>query len=303
MAEPASQPDRAAMMKILLPLGAVAFLVVVVAVLWSMSGPGLAMSDGSDGSENDSGLSMVTEGVRFRDLREGSGNAVKHGDSIKVKYKGWLTNGVVFDSNDLAGFSLNNVIPGWREGLVGLRAGGIRKLVISPEKGYGSVESGKIPANSTLIFEVTLISIDPPGKTPGLAPERPTRPVPTTLSDGTKPGDEDAKLIEVTPGLKYRDLKPGNGTRTAEGATVVVDYTGWFLDGASFDSSLEKSNPATFSLAGGVIQGWMTGIPGMMPGGVRKLVISPNLAYGATGRGKVPPNATLVFEIELIEAK
>lgn len=299
MAEPANQPDRAAMMRILLPLGAIAFVVVVVAVLWSMSGAGITMSDGSNGTENDSALVTVTEGVKYRDLREGTGDAVKHGETVKVKYKGWLTNGAVFDSNEHE-FSLGGVIKGWSEGIPGMRVSGVRKLVISPEAGYGSADSGKIPANSTLIFEVALISVTPPGK----GGARPSRKVPETLSDGTKPGDEDAKLIEVTPGLKYRDLKPGNGTRTPEGATVVVDYTGWLTNGTSFDSSLPTPKPATFVIGSGVIPGWQKGIPGMMPGGVRKLVISPDLAYGAQGSGsKVPPNATLVFEIELVDAK
>ena len=298
MAEPGNQPDRAAMMKILLPAGAVAVVVVLVAVLWSMSGAGLTMSDGSNGTENDPALVPAAEGVKYRDLREGSGDAVKHGEKVKVKYKGWLTDGTVFDSNDAAEFSLNGVIKGWRDGIPGMRAGGVRKLVISPDAGYGSAPSGKIPGDSTLIFEVTLISVSPAGKNA----RPPKSEKPTTLSDGTAPGADDPKLIEVVPGLKYRDLKEGNGTKTAEGATVTIDYTGWLLNGQPFDSSWINPEPATFPL-GGLVRGWQMGIPGMKPGGVRKLVIGPELAYGNQPKQGIPPGSTLVFEIQLYEAR
>ena len=301
MAEPGNQPDRAAMMKILLPLGAVAFLVVVAAVLWDMSGAGVTMSDGSNGTDNDTALSQAAEGVRYRDLREGAGDPVKPGDKVKVKYKGWLTDGTVFDSNDTADFLLDPtaLIQGWCDGIPGMRSGGVRKLVVSPEKGYGPVPKGKIPPNSTLIFEILLISISPPGKD-----SRPGRTPPTTLSDKTLPGDDDPKLIEVVPGLKYRDIKVGNGTRVPEGATVRVDYTLWLLNGKPIDSSLPQPKPATFSLAGDLIEGWKKGIPGMMPGGVRKLVVSPELGYAnRTDRPGIPPGSTLVFEIELVESK
>jgi peptidylprolyl isomerase len=286
------------MMKILLPAGAVAAVVVVVAVLWSMSGAGITMSDGSNGTENDPALVPVTEGVKYRDLREGAGNPVKHGEKVKVKYKGWLTDGTVFDSSDATEFSLNGVIKGWREGIPGMKAGGVRKLVISPDAGYGSAPSGKIPGDSTLIFEVTLITTSPAGK--NARPAKPEKP--KTLSDTTAPGADDPGLIEVIPGLKYRDIKVGNGTKTAEGATVTIDYTGWLLNGQPFDSSVINPEPATFPL-GSLIPGWQKGIPGMMPGGIRKLVIGPELGYRNQKKGDIPPGSTLVFEIELYEAR
>lgn len=300
MADPASQPDKRAMVKMLLPMGAVALLVVVVAVLWTMSGAGVVMSDGSNGTANDPNLSVASDGVRYRDLREGTGNAVKQGDTVRVKYKGWLTDGSVFDAQEFMEFRLDQVIDGWAEGMLGMRMGGTRKLVVAPEKGYGTQVKTGIPSNSTLIFEITLISIAPPGK--GGPASRTPRMVPDKLSDGTAPGDDDPKLIEVRPGLKYRDLKEGNGTRVPEGATITIDYTGWLMNGTSFDSSLPRSSPSTFAL-GGLIAGWQMGIPGMMPGGVRKLVIAPELGYGSIRKGDIPPGSTLVFEIELIESK
>lgn len=104
-------------------------------------------------------------------------------------------------------------------------------------------------------------------------------------------------------GLKYDDLIEGEGADAAAGQRVVVHYTGWLTDGRKFDSSLDRNDPFSFVLgAGRVIRGWDEGVQGMKVGGKRKLTIPPQLGYGATGAGGViPPNATLVFEVELLE--
>lgn len=104
-------------------------------------------------------------------------------------------------------------------------------------------------------------------------------------------------------GLKYEDLTEGQGEAAAAGQRVKVHYTGWLTDGSKFDSSLDRNDPFSFSLgAGHVIRGWDEGVQGMKVGGKRKLTIPPQLGYGAAGAGGViPPNATLVFEVELLE--
>ncbi len=106
-------------------------------------------------------------------------------------------------------------------------------------------------------------------------------------------------------GLKYEDLAAGEGTAAAAGDTVVVHYTGWLTDGTQFDSSLDRREPFSFPLGGGrVIRGWDEGVAGMKVGGRRRLTIPPQLGYGAAGAGGViPPNATLVFEVELLEIR
>ena len=106
-------------------------------------------------------------------------------------------------------------------------------------------------------------------------------------------------------GLKYTDDQVGTGAEALTGKTVVVHYTGWLTDGTKFDSSKDRNQPFSFPLGGGrVIKGWDEGVAGMKVGGKRTLTIPPDLGYGARGAGGViPPNATLKFEVELLDVK
>jgi FKBP-type peptidyl-prolyl cis-trans isomerase FkpA len=108
----------------------------------------------------------------------------------------------------------------------------------------------------------------------------------------------------TTPsGLIIEDLNVGEGESAASGRNVTVHYTGWLTDGKKFDSSKDRNSPFEFPLgAGHVIKGWDEGVQGMKVGGMRKLTIPPALGYGSRGAGGViPPDATLVFEVELLE--
>ena len=109
-------------------------------------------------------------------------------------------------------------------------------------------------------------------------------------------------LQTTASGLQYEDLVVGDGAEAQAGQQVKVHYTGWLTDGTKFDSSLDRGTPFGFALGGGmVIRGWDEGVQGMKIGGKRKLVIPPEIGYGARGAGGViPPNATLVFEVELL---
>jgi FKBP-type peptidyl-prolyl cis-trans isomerase len=104
--------------------------------------------------------------------------------------------------------------------------------------------------------------------------------------------------------LQFEDVVVGTGPAAQTGQTVSVHYTGWLLDGTKFDSSVDRGTPFEFTLGvGSVIQGWDEGVVGMQVGGKRMLTIPPELGYGSIDRGTIPPNSTLIFEVELLEIK
>jgi FKBP-type peptidyl-prolyl cis-trans isomerase FkpA len=126
------------------------------------------------------------------------------------------------------------------------------------------------------------------------------------------PPTKDSKLDASPKQLQKIDVKQGTGAEAVSGRPVIVHYTGWLYDpaapgnkGAKFDSSVDRKVPFGFYLGEGkVIKGWDDGVVGMKVGGKRTLVIPPDQAYGAKGAGNViPPNATLIFDVELIEVK
>lgn len=110
-------------------------------------------------------------------------------------------------------------------------------------------------------------------------------------------------IVTTPSGLQIEDIIVGSGPTAVSGQHVIVHYTGWLADGKKFDSSVDRNEPFRFPLDGRhVIAGWEEGVPGMSVGGIRKLTIPAELAYGARGAGKlIPPHAKLVFEIELLD--
>ena len=112
-------------------------------------------------------------------------------------------------------------------------------------------------------------------------------------------------MTTTDSGLQYEDLVEGTGQTAKAGDSVRVHYTGWLTDGTKFDSSKDRNRPFAFQIgAGRVIKGWDEGVAGMKAGGKRKLHIPPALGYGARGAGgAIPPNADLVFEVELLKIR
>jgi peptidylprolyl isomerase len=212
------------------------------------------------------------DALQIEDLVVGTGATAEEGDNVTVHYTGWLTNGTEFDSSKKHGkpfsFTLGagQVIKGWDQGVAGMKVGGKRKLTIPPSLGYGPRAQGKIPANSTLIFEVEMVDV---------------------------------------PKVDIEVLKQGDGPTVKRGQTAVVHYTGRLKSGKKFDSSLDRGTPFEFPIgAGRVIKGWDIGVEGMAVGEKRRLTIPPSLGYGARGAGGViPPNATLIFDVELVGIK
>ena len=232
-------------------------------------------------------MTTTPSGLQYEDVVLGTGATAQSGQSVTVHYTGWLHDaaapngrGRKFDSSKDRGdpfeFDLDAgmVIRGWDEGVQGMQVGGTRVLTIPPELGYGARGAGGvIPPNATLVFEVELLP----------TPERPS--------------------------LQMTDVVEGTGTTAQAGHSVTVHYTGWLFDetapqqrGRKFDSSKDRGDPFAFDLGSGmVIAGWDQGVQGMKVGGTRVLVIPAHLGYGARGAGGViPPNATLVFEVDLL---
>src|ERR1700693_3995908 len=128
---------------------------------------------------------------------------------------------------------------------------------------------------------------------------------PATKPTASGPTKVTGVPTKTASGLEYWDIKVGTGAVAQIGQHVKVDYTGWLTNGKKFDSSVGTGKPFDFMLgASQVIKGWDEGVGGMKVGGKRQLRIPPNLAYGAAGSpGAIPPNATLIFDVQLVDVK
>jgi peptidylprolyl isomerase len=218
-------------------------------------------------------LITTSSGLQYEDLVVGTGASPAPTDIVTVHYTGTLQDGTVFDASRTHGgpvsFPLNQVIKGWTEGVGSMKVGGTRKLVIPPQLGYGSRAQGPIPANSTLTFVVELLEIP-----------------------------------NETPQVKIEDTQVGTGAEAVPGKTLSVHYTGKLENGQIFDSSVGKA-PLSFVLGDGqLIPGFEQGVTGMKVGGKRVITIPPSLGYGEQGVGEaIPPNSTILFELELVDVK
>jgi peptidylprolyl isomerase len=231
-------------------------------------------------------------GLKYTVTELGKGKKVEVGDKVSVHYTGKLTNGTKFDSskdrNQPFSFKVGagQVIRGWDEGLRLLNVGDKAVFTIPPTIGYGDRDMGTIPPNSTLIFDIEVLDAVAPIKA-----------VPFVVKG--------KDTLTTASGLKYIIIKKGDGAQAEVGKTVDVHYTGYFMDGRVFDSSIERGEPISFGCGQAqVIKGWDEGIALMKVGDKMRMIIPSELAYGANGAGGViPPNATLIFDVELMGVK
>jgi len=221
-------------------------------------------------------------GLASKVLQAGTGTVhPKRDSSVRVHYTGWTTDGAMFDSSVARGesivFRLDQVIPGWTEGVQLMVAGEKRRLWIPSELAYDGAPGAP---QGMLVFDVELIDVlEPPA-----VPEDVAGP----------PDDAD----RAPSGLAFRVLQPGTGTSKPDhDDTVTVHYTGWTTDGRLFDSSLTRGEPATFPIAD-TVPGFREGVQLMVEGEKRRLWIPEDLGYaGQPGA----PRGMLVFDVELVK--
>ena len=237
-------------------------------------------------------LTTTASGLKFSDLTTGDGAEVQAGDTVTNRFSIWvqaegddqyITSSIGNDPLTFVQGAGDTVFKGWEEGVLGMKVGGKRQLIVPAELGLGATGGNGIPPNATLVMEVELTDV--------------AKPPEMTKVD-------EADYTTTSSGLQYFDIVTGDGAAPTPGQTVVVNYSGWLEDGTLFDSSVTRGQPFSFALGtGGVIPGWDEGLATMKVGGVRQLRIPAALAYGDTGSGAIPPGATLIFDVELLDVQ
>ncbi|MDX1413230.1 MAG: FKBP-type peptidyl-prolyl cis-trans isomerase [Candidatus Promineifilaceae bacterium] len=235
-------------------------------------------------------LETTDSGLQYYDIEEGDGDVPEEGGTVATDYTIWVKeedgNKFIVTSKDSGPInftvgSIDTVFPGWDEGVRTMKVGGKRLLIVPPEIALGAQGGGEIPPDATLVLEIDLVEANAPVKMTEVDPD---------------------DYTETDSGLQYFDIVEGDGDMPEQGQTVIVHYTGWLEDGTKFDSSIDRGQPYTFPLGlGNVIAGWDEGVATMKVGGMRQLRIPADLAYGDAGSGTIPPGATLIFDVELLD--
>lgn len=251
------------------------------------------------------GVTVTESGLQYRVLEAGDGAQPTAEDLVTVHYAGRFIDGTEFDSSYKRGepieFPVGRVIPGWVEAMQMMHVGDKWELTIPSELAYGPRGAGDvIPPNSTLVFEVELLGV----RSMAEARAEAQKQMEAFKAEQAEFLAENAKQegVHVTDsGLQYRVIEEGTGKSPREDSTVTVHYAGKLTNGAEFDSSYRRGQPAQFPL-NGVIRGWTEGLQLMKEGGKYEFFLPYDLGYGerGTGSGSIPPFATLIFTVELI---
>lgn len=204
-------------------------------------------------------------------------------DRVKVSYKGYYTDGTVFDENaDGASFNLLGVIRGWAEGISYFKEGGSGKLLIPSHLAYGSNDYNGIPGGSVLVFDIELIYVNYETEN--------DEQIQTYLLENNITAER------TDTGLYYSIDTIGDGQQPTTTDTVTVTYKGYFLNGEVFDQS---NGNITFN-AGNLIPGFSEGLTYLNEGGNGTFYIPSHLAYGNNGNSSIPGGSVLIFDVSLI---
>ena len=252
-------------------------------------------------------VKKLKSGLTYIDNKVGDGAEAKAHELVTIHFTGW----VVKDSTNLYGDwsndstqAINKIadsramgkeikfvlgeksfINGADEGIEGMKVGGVRTIVIPYNLAYGEAGMGPIPPKTDIKLQVELLKVQD--------------------KIDVKMWDVDPSKLKTTKsGLKYAIIKEGEGDNIKKGNVVTVNYSGFLEDGTKFDSSVERDEP--FSFVAGmkqVIPGWDEGVTLAKKGTKIRLVVPPNLAYGNMKVGAIPPNSTLIFDIEILDVK
>ncbi|MEM1214670.1 MAG: FKBP-type peptidyl-prolyl cis-trans isomerase [Bacteroidota bacterium] len=210
-------------------------------------------------------------------------------DSVVVAYRGYLTDGNVFDAtaeNETVTLRLSRLIEGWRIGIPKFGRGGSGTLLIPSALGYGPNRLGVIPANAVLLFDIELEDFKP-----DLQPSIDRQIILDYLAANNLAAEEDES------GLFFHIDEPGSAEKPSTNSNVTIAYRGYLTNGTVFDET-EENEPATFQL-NNLIEGWKIGIPKFGRGGSGQLFIPSALGYGENEVGIIPANSVLIFDIEL----
>ncbi len=228
----------------------------------------------------------TSSGLQYDETLIGEGKQAKRGDLLLLHYTGFLSDGIPFESSipyhEPQFFALGATpMRGWDEGLIGMRVGGQRTLRIPPHLAYGEQGWVGVPPHSTLVYDMQLLAIEAP-------------PQPARVS----------KYSMRESGVESAILETGNGKAVQKGDLVEFEYHAWVENDILFNSSLLDGFPSILPVGQTGLAGLDEGLLGMKIGETRQLRIPPALAYGENGaEGVIPPDATLIFEIALLDNK
>ncbi len=249
----------------------------------------------------------LDSGLKYFDDSLGTGREVMQDELVTIHFSGWfikdttnlfsdwtkdeLRNSTMIGNSKLRNQPVkfvvgsNSFINGVDEGCIGMKIGGTRTIIIPANLAYGEEGIGPIPPNSDLKLVIELIDVK----------ER----IVVEMWDV-----DSTKLTVTESGLQYSIITEGEGENADSGNVVTVHYSGFLADGTKFDSSVERDEPFSFLLGvGQVIPGWEEGLKLMNKGSKVRLVIPPELGYGGLSAGTIPPNSTLIFDVELVDVQ